>query len=311
MQTSSPWEENFKLKKIDYSIENPDGSHIKVNEDIRTSSCYIQDELTLFKKLTFLGGVRLDHHSIFGSEVNPKVGIMYKLTPTTTIRGSVGRAFKSPTIRQLYYDAPYRHGSYYIQSNRNLDPEKSIGYTIGLEQYLFNGDTVLNINGFRNNVDNMVIREDTGGTYNGLPLKIYKNVEEAWTQGLELSLKSYITDQLSLSMSYTYTDSKNKDTDKELTYVPHHQINISPYYELKKFGIGAGIDYSYVSKQYTNTDNTKQIDPYSLVNLNISKKLSDKAKLTFEADNIFDSDKGDETHYRVGTSFIVKLDVKF
>ncbi len=301
----------LQTQNIDYSIENPDNSHIKVNKDIRTSSCYVQDELIMLKKLTIAGGVRLDHHSVFGSEVNPKVGIMYRLTPTTTLRGSVGRAFKSPTIRQLYYNAPYKHGSYYIQSNPNLDPEKSIGYTVGVEQYLFNGNTVVNINGFRNDVDNMVIREDTGRTYNSLPLKIYKNVEKAWTQGIEFSLKSNLTQEFSISMSYTYTDSKNKDTGKELTYIPHHQIDIAPYYEVKKFGIGGGIDYSYVSKQYTNTDNTKQIDSYNLVDLNIFKRLSKKAKITFQADNIFDSDKGDEGNFRVGRAFIVKLDVKF
>lgn len=62
---------------------------------------------------------------------------MIRLAEATTFRGSVGRSFKSPTIRQLYYDAPYRHGSYYAQSNRDLKPEKALGYTAGVEQRLF------------------------------------------------------------------------------------------------------------------------------------------------------------------------------
>jgi hypothetical protein len=39
--------------------------------------------------------------------------------------------------------------------------------------------------------------------------------------------------------------------------------------------------------------------------------LGKRGKLTFQADNIFDSDKGDERNYREGRTFIVKMDINF
>ena len=296
---------------IDFSIENADGSVVKVDEDVDISSFYVQDEITLFKNLKLVGGLRYDDHSTFGNEVNPKFSFMYGFSENTTIRGSVGRSFKSPTIRQLYYSAPYRHGSFYCMSNSDLDPEKGIGYSANIEQWLFNKNIMLNLGYFRNDVDDLVISEDTGETYNGLSLRKYKNVEEAWTQGFEFFCKMYLTDEFSSTLSYTFTKSENKETKKDLPYVPEHNLTFSPAYELQKYGIGTSATISYTGKQYTNSDNTDQIDKFTVVDAKIYKHLSEKALLSFEADNIFNSDKGDDGNFRTERTFIVKIDITF
>jgi len=301
---------------IDYVIDNYDavGNYtgtVNVVENVNTSSLYVQDEVTLFKDFTLVGGFRYDDHSTFGSEVNPKLSLMYKFSEDTTLRASAGKAFKSPTIRQLYYDTPYRHGNYYNQSNPNLKPEKAIGYSASIEQWLFDQSIMINLGYFRNDVEDMVVSEDTGTMYDGLPLREYRNVEEAWTQGLELLCRTYLTEEFAASLSYTYTDSENKEIGKELTYTPKHVFSISPAYELEKYGLGTSATISYIGKQYTNSDNTAQIDEHTVVDAKIYKNLSDKAKLSFEADNIFDSDKGDEGNFRTGRTFTVKLGVSF
>lgn len=301
----------LQTQSIDYVIENADGSVVNVNESVDTSSLYVQDEITLFKALTLVGGLRYDDHSTFGSEVNPKLSLMYKFTEDTIFRASGGKAFKSPTIRQLYYDTPYRHGSYYCQSNRDLKPETAVGYSASIEQFLFDHDIMVSAGYFRTNVDDMVIREDTGTTYNGLPLKKYKNVEKAWTQGAELMCRAYLSKDLSASLSYTYTDSENEETGKELTYTPKHVLSISPAYELTKYGLGTSATISHISKQYKDSDNTTQIDEHTVVDAKIFKYLSDKGKLSFEVDNLLYSDKGDEGNFRSGRTFTVKLDVFF
>jgi outer membrane receptor for ferrienterochelin and colicins len=301
----------IQTQGIDFSIENPDGSVVKVDEDVDTSSFYVQDEITLFKGLTLVGGLRYDDHSTFGSEVNPKFSLMYGFLENTTIRGSVGRSFKSPTIRQLYYSAPYKHGGYYCMSNPDLEPEKGVGYSASIEQWLFNKNIMLNMGYFRNDVDDMVISEDTGETYNGLPLKTYKNVEEAWTQGVEFLCKMYLADEFSATLSYSFTDSENKETRKNLPYVPEHNLTFSPAYELQKYGMGVSATISYTGKQYTNSDNTDQIDEFAAVDAKIYKHLSDSSLLSFEADNIFNSDKGDDGNFRTARTFVVKIDVTF
>ena len=164
---------------------------------------------------------------------------------------------------------------------------------------------------FRNEVEDMVIAEETGTFYNGLPLQIYRNVNEAKIQGLEILSKAMVFENCSLSLSYTYTDSENKENGKNLTYTPEHHFSLTPAYDWVRYGAGISATLSRYSKQYTNTANTSQLDEHTVVDAKIYKQLGKAAKLSFEADNIFDSDKGDVNNYRVGQAFQVKLDITF
>ncbi len=300
----------LQQQSIDYTINNANGITVQVKEDVNTNSFYGQDEINLFDDWTLVAGLRYDDHSSFGGEVNPKLSLMYNLSEATVFRASAGRAFKSPTIRQLYYDAPYRHGDYYIMSNRNLEPEIGMGYSAGLEQWLWKDRLMTSLGLFRNEVEDMVIREDTGAIYDGLPLMSYQNIEEAVTQGVELLAKVNHQD-LSLTLAYTYTDSENKETGKALTYVPEHSFSLAPAYEWPSYGVGISGILTYTDKQYTGRENTPQIDGHAVVDARIYKDLGGKAKLSFLANNIFDSDKGDSGNYRSGRTLLVKMDVFF
>ncbi|MBU0681521.1 MAG: TonB-dependent receptor [Proteobacteria bacterium] len=300
----------IQQQTIDYTINNADGSTIRVKEDVDTASLYGQDEINLFDDLTLVAGLRFDDHSNFGSEANPKLSLMYRLAEAATLRASVGRAFKSPTIRQLYYDAPYRHGDYYVQSNCDLQPEIGLGYSAGLEQRFLADHLLTSLGIFRNEVDDMVISEDTGTIYDSLPLMTYQNVEEAVTQGIEL-LTRFDHQDFALTASYTYTDSENKETGNELPYVPKHSLSLAPAYQWQRYGLGLSATISHTGRQYKDNDNSSQINGHTVVDAKISKELANKARLSLEADNIFDSDKGDDGNYRSGRTMLVKMDVFF
>ncbi len=300
----------LQRQTIDFTIENPNGSVIRVDEEVDTASLFAQDEITLGDDLTLVAGLRFDDHSVFDSEVNPKLSLMYSLSESTTLRGSVGRSFKSPTIRQLYYNVPYKHGDYYVQSNRGLQPELGIGYSAGVEQWLMKDRLMLNSSLFRNEVEDMVIQEETGQLYDGLPLRSYYNVDEATTQGLELSAKLNQGD-FSVTCAYTYTDSENNETGMNLPYVPEHSFALTPAYIYSPYGLVFSGVLSYTGKQYKDSNNTSEIEAHSVIDARIGKQLGKRTTLSFEADNILDSDKGDDGNYRTGRTFLAKLDYSF
>ena len=303
----------FQRQTIDYLIDNSGGTRTTVLEDVDTISVYLQDEATLFGDLVVVPGIRYDNHSTFGDSFNPKLSLMYRMLDATTLRASVGKAFKSPTIRQLYYDVPFYHSPFYIQSNPDLEPEKSIGYSLGIEQWLNGGNVVLTAGYFRNDVKDMVVSEVSDETYNGTDLYVYRNVEEAMTQGIECSARMQLGSDVLLQAAYTYSDTENKENGKELTLVPEHEFSLTPSYEYAPIGVGISATFSWLSKQYTDTENTAELDSYMVVDAKLYKTLGSAAKLTFEADNVFDSDKGDKTYYfyRTGQTFTLKLDFAF
>jgi len=89
-----------------------------VRKDIDTYGGYLQDEWFLSDNLYLVLGTRLDSHSTYGEVISPRISGLLDITEKTRIRASIGRSFKSPTIRQLFYPAPFKHGkSEYIISN--------------------------------------------------------------------------------------------------------------------------------------------------------------------------------------------------
>jgi outer membrane receptor protein involved in Fe transport len=63
---------------------------------------YLQLDTMLFDRLRLAGATRVDHHSIYGTQVSPKAAVQYEVAPEHNIRIGYNRAFKSPTILEDY-----------------------------------------------------------------------------------------------------------------------------------------------------------------------------------------------------------------
>ena len=301
----------YREQLLDYQIENK-GYDIPVVKGIYTSSVFVQDQFTPWDSLVLVPGARFEHHSEFGDELNPKFSLMYHLANGLVFRASIGRAFKSPTIRQLYYGAPYEHGTFFIKSNPNLDAETSWGYSASLQKAVCNNRLLAWISFFRNDIDELVARVDTGLEYMGKPLLTYENVKKARTQGIELQLKGTLTSSLSLGLAYTYTESEDRSNGHDLPYVPSHHCVVSARYTLGGSGIEIASKFTYTGRQYTNSSNTKMISDHGTVDLQVFKHLArQKMRLGVIAENVLGSRRGDEGNFRLGRCYLVKIEASF
>ena len=64
-------------------------------------------------------------------EFSPKLGVLYKLSDSTILRGSVGRGFRAPSLYEMFVSI--NHGPTYVECNPDLQPEKITSYDVGLE----------------------------------------------------------------------------------------------------------------------------------------------------------------------------------
>lgn len=279
---------------------------------IDTRSLYFQDEIdfSMWKPFKVVLGSRLDSHSQFGSEICPKLSFMLEATNHTRIRASVGRGFKSPTIRQLHYDEPFHHGTYWFKSNPDLDAEYSWGYSLGLEQ-LFLEDYLVSLTFFRNDLKDKVVRVETDEKIDDEPVKTYKNVAKCRTQGVESGFNARIYKGLSIMLSYTFLDTEEEDTHKELPYNPRHAIGARLTYKYQPWGLIASIDNQYVDRMYKDTENTKATEGYFLTDAKLVKKLNDFAAISVEGNNIFDSDYGEPERNWWGATYLGRLRLDF
>jgi outer membrane receptor for ferrienterochelin and colicins len=228
----------------------------------------------------------------------------------TKFRISVGKGFKSPTIRQLYYDAPFKHKNYYIQSNPDLEPEHGVGYSLGIE-HLFSERCTFNICFFRNEIKDMVTRYDTGQTYQGLPLMTYKNIAKATTEGIEFEFRWELMQGLKNYLSYTLLKTRDEETGRQLTYRPKRTFGWRLMYENKPWEFKACFGLRYVGPMFKDTANTRQTNGYFVAEAKLVKQINRYLSLSFEIDNIFDTDYGDPSVDTEGRTFMVKLGLSF
>ncbi len=273
------------------NFDKRDDAGKKFEADQTMHSFYLQDEITL-GSFTFVPGVRLDKHDRWGSEFNPKLNVMYRLNDIVRFRGSVGRAFRSPTLVSLYAPEWKMGRSTIVNSNPNLKPETSVGYQLGMEMNLTT-NVKAGVSVFKNDIENLIttVNEVIPG---GMKKMTYENVAEAMTKGLEVSLKAGITRNLSFNGSWTWLDGEDKTKDKPLYNRPTHYIVSGISFDIPSADINITLNSRYVGKRWAVKSISMrkkidvELDPYVTADLAISKKLFDVCRAWIRVENILD-----------------------
>jgi len=93
-----------------------------------------------YKRFTLLAGGRWDEHSLFGSNLSPKIGLQYKISETLSIRSNYGHGFRTPSLHYVYNSLAYSvsddNGNKSIRyesvPNPDLNAEKFRAFEIGI-----------------------------------------------------------------------------------------------------------------------------------------------------------------------------------
>jgi iron complex outermembrane receptor protein len=113
------------------------------------------NQMPFMRKLAVSLSGRYDHYSDFGSTTNPKVGVNWDPVNGLTLRGTYGRSFRAPGLRDVgatvgayYYNAAAIAGSalrdptrgaaqvdtvFLLGGNRGLQPEKAQTWSLGAD----------------------------------------------------------------------------------------------------------------------------------------------------------------------------------
>jgi len=145
----------------------------------RIFALFIQDEIPLSQKLTFYLGARQDWWKAFDgyenyvrktgypkeyddrseSSFNPKFSFVYNFSEKTTLRGSIGRAFRPPMILELYRS--FMTPGSFIYGNPNLKTEKCWSWDLGIRHSFWEGNKV-EISYFENYLKDLIYSRSTG-----------------------------------------------------------------------------------------------------------------------------------------------------
>lgn len=255
-------------------------------ENIRTTGIYLQDLVT-FQNFSATVGYRFDDNEKFGSVSTYRIAPMYFIKSIgTKIKATYGTGFKAPSLFNLF--APF-------YGNSELKPEKSIGWDIGLDQFLFKNNVFIGVTYFDMKFEDML-----GFNENFQSI----NINEAETNGIELSLNIQNISGFSINASYTYNETYNTSTselsEEQLIRRPKNQFAINMNYQLNKINLGLNVSHS--GEKFDNDFSTfpssrVTLDAYTLVNLNATYNFTEYLRLFGRVENLLDEEYSDILYF--------------
>lgn len=180
-----------------------------------TGTAYAQYDFTLGDR-TLLGiGLRYERHSVYGDQLNPRVGFVHFLGPDLRIRGGIGRTFRGPTFGELTFPGC---------SNPNLRPETAWSADLGLETGpgTLGSDLVVRFNGFYTDAQNLIV----GGCDP-------HNVGSARVAGLSAEVVGRVDQRWAILANLTWTDGVDRGTGLPLLRLPNWTANLIARYEIE------------------------------------------------------------------------------
>ena len=294
-------------------LKAPDRTETGTASD-QTAALYVQDEFNMLKWLNITAGLRLVDNRNFGLRLTPKISAMIS-SGDFRFRLGWSQGFKTPTVKELHYRYLHVMGSstFFNIGNINLAPQTSNYYSANIE---YRGPHfTASVTGYYNKLDNMIALVNVtpgeipagittaylGDGSTNVQARMYKNMDDARTSGLDFTLSYKVMKGLTLNAAYSYLDTKahlyDEKTDKMNTVVidgtAYHKWNASAMYSHTfslTYALGVSLSTRGSStRYYQNNGNGKA---YQIWRINTTHDLGKQDKMLayrLEAgvDNIF------------------------
>ncbi|MFA6404041.1 MAG: TonB-dependent receptor [Salinivirgaceae bacterium] len=242
-----------------------------VDNSINEIAAYTMVQQQLFKNLIINGGIRIENNSVYGNELIPSGGISYNPWNSTTIKTSVSKGFRSPTLNELYIQFQYPNAP---SPNPELKPEKSINAELSVQQKLFENKLGLELGIFYIKGSDFI-----AVGFNEANKKTYLNIGEVHNSGLELAINHAVTNWLSWNANYSYINMENPvlgtPTQKLFTGISYHP---------KKLNVT--LSYQYIDDIYTLVGKTELKESYTLLNAQASYRVHKTLQLFIKGENL-------------------------
>lgn len=287
------WQNDFYLKNPEKNSQNSWKKIIALLEFKKDNGYFLNSANLLTNRALVLGynakynakhllqiNARVDNNSTFGTHKTWNLAYGYFVTPNLKIRANVGTAFKAPSLYQLYAENP----SWLMQSNPNLQPEKSKNYEIGVNyDFADNAENKHKISAtvFYNKVKNLI-------AYTTNPLDFsssYQNTNSATLKGINLSWNGDFG-VWNAYASYDYLSAKDNQSHFDLGRRSRH---------LGKFGAEryfgrwlVGSELQLFSRRFNDNNETHKLGGYGIVNLYGKHQMTSAFSLEIRVNNIFD-----------------------
>jgi outer membrane receptor protein involved in Fe transport len=233
---------------------------------------------------------------------DPRAELLHQFNDHVSWSASVYRAFRAPTLNELYRS--FRQGTITTDANSNLRAERLTGGETGVDVHTFSQRLELRGTFFYNQVINPVSNVPCTGPNAPPPCvlassgttQVRENLGRTSAPGFEIDGVANITNHIQLSTGYQYVDATilsapgittSPLANTWVAQVPHHDLTFQATYADPKI-INVSFDGRMVGKQYDTTGNSNLMGGYFLLDAMAARSIGRGVQIFFAAENLLD-----------------------
>lgn len=250
---------------------------------IHNIAFYLQDKIALTNQWNITPGVRVDHHSTFGTHTSPSLSVGFKQSENTNYYVNYKTFFVAPNLYQLFgSDAYFGH-----VGNKNLKPQEGSTIEFGIN-HNFGDNLTGTFNVYHTHAQN-ILYADPSDNYH------YANGGKSSLNGFTINLDKKFSSHWAAGIGYSYLHIPAKE-GQNINFngsLPESTLNINVDYTTPKFNIslsGRGIMNRYGTKADWSGKPTKMSNyaNYWVWDLAANYQFTKEAALFARVNNIFD-----------------------
>ncbi len=218
---------------------------------------------------------------------SPRLGVAYSVSQKLTVRASGYRAFRAPTLNELYRS--FRQGNVVTEANNALLAERLTGAETGATYRLFNDRASLRGTYFWSDLTRPIANVTLSVTP-GLITRQRQNLGRTRAQGVELELETRLGAHWSLTSGYQFANSRVRDFSANpalvgllLPHVPRHEVTAQTVYRGR---INVGIQARGVGKEFDDDQNLLVLRRYFALDAFLSRGLGRGFELFVAGENL-------------------------
>jgi outer membrane receptor protein involved in Fe transport len=222
------------------------------------------------------------------SAFSPRVSLLKSLSHGTALSASVYRAFRAPTLNELYRN--FRVGNVVTLANPALTGEHLTGGEAGVSQLLWRNRLTLRGNFFWNQIADPVANV-TLTTTPTLITREKENLGISQARGFELSGQLQLTSRIQVSAAYLFVNSivLNYAANPALQgnflpQAPQNQFSFQASYTGKNWT--AGLQGRFSGNQFDDDQNLLPLGRAFSLDAQVSRKLGKGISIFFAAQNL-------------------------
>lgn len=262
---------------------------------------YIYEEYRMTDKLSFQSGARLEfremlirRNAAFGDLsqfkdrkdliLSGSAGINFQPDNRWEMGFQLARAYRTPSLEELYSNAPHLHAGVFEIGDPTLNNELSIGSDL----FIHYRSTFVNVqlSGYINRIDHFVKFAPAGRIDEPSGLQVFRHESvDAQLYGFELSTLFRITGSFTAGLGFDYVRGSEISDEKEnLPFMPPFRTFIE--LNLDKDRWWSGLQMRIVSRQDKVAPGEDITDGYLLLGVHAGYRVNSEFSISLRVDNL-------------------------